>query len=129
MQSMLDGLSAFHDIGLAKAFISKSGFEATARAAELCPGAEHPIVRTHPVTGRKHLFVNRGFTRHIVGVEPAESDAILGFLFTHCEQPNFHLRHHWRAGDVAIWDERTTLHFATADHFPHRREMARITVS
>jgi len=129
MQAMLDGLVAFHDIGAAKAFISKAGADVTAKAAELVPGAEHPIVRTHPDTGRKHLFVNRGFTRHIVGLAPDESDALLEFLFRLCEQPNFQIRHRWSLGDVAMWDELTTLHFATADHFPQRREMARITVS
>lgn len=128
LQSMLDGLRAFHDIGAAKAFISKAGADVTAKAAELVPGAEHPVVRTHPDTGRRHLYVNRGFTRNIVGLAPDESDALLELLFRVCEQPNIQVRHHWSPGDVAIWDELTTLHFATADHFPQRREMARITV-
>ena len=100
----------------------------TAKAAELVPGAEHPVVRTHPDTGRRHLYVNRGFTRSIVGLAPDESDALLELLFRHCEQPNIQVRHQWSPGDVAIWDELPTLHFATADHFPQRREMARITV-
>ena len=129
MQSMLDGLVAFHDIGAAKAFISKAGADVTARAAELVPGAEHPVVRTHPDTGRKHLYVNRGFTRHIVGLAPDESDTLLELLFRHCEQPNVQIRHHWSPGDVVMWDELPTQHFATADHFPQRREMARITVA
>ena len=129
MQAMVDDLVAFHDIGAAKAFISKAGADVTARAAELVPGAEHPVVRTHPDTGRKHLYVNRGFTRHIVGLAPDESDTLLEVLFRHCEQPNVQIRHRWSPGDVVMWDELPTQHFATADHFPQRREMARITVA
>ena len=129
MQSMVDGLTAFHDIGAAKAFISKAGADATSRAADLAPGAEHPVVRTHPDSGRRHLYVNRGFTPRIVGLEPDESDTILEVLFRHCEQPNVQIRHRWSPGDVVMWDELPTQHFATADHFPRRREMARITVA
>lgn len=125
MQGMLDGLTAFHDMGRGTAFLTKGGEEMTRRAAELCPGAEHPVVRTHPATGRKFLYVNRGFTRRIVGLEPAESDALLEFLFRHCERPEFQVRYEWSEGDVAIWDERPTLHYAVADHYPRRREMAR----
>jgi taurine dioxygenase len=108
--------------------VSKAGAELTAKAAELCPGAEHSVVRTHPVTGRKHLYVNRGFTRRIVGLNPSESDALLEFLYRHCEHPNFQVRYEWTVGDVAIWDERPTMHFAVSDHYPLRREMARATV-
>jgi taurine dioxygenase len=129
MRAMVDGLTAFHDIGAAKAFISKAGADVTARAAELVPGAEHPVVRTHPDTKRRHLYVNRGFTRNIVGLEPDESEMLLEVLFRHCEQPNFQIRHRWSPGDVVMWDELPTQHFATADHFPRRREMARITVA
>ena len=128
LQNMVDGLTAFHDIGAAKAFVSKAGADVTARAAALVPGAEHPVVRIHPDTGRKHLYVNRGFTRRIVGLDPDESDTLLELLFRHCERPNFQVRHRWSPGDVVVWDELPTQHFATADHFPRRREMARITV-
>jgi taurine dioxygenase len=128
LQNMVDGLSAFHDIGAAKAFVSKAGADVTARAAELVPGAEHPVVRTHPDTGRKHVYVNRGFTRRVVGLDPDESDTLLELLFRHCERPNFQIRHRWSPGDVVVWDELPTQHYATADHFPRRREMARITV-
>jgi taurine dioxygenase len=125
MQGMLDGLVAFHDMGRGTAFLTKGGEEMTRKAAELCPGAEHPVVRTHPVTGRKFLYVNRGFTRRIIGLHESESDALLEMLFRHCEHPAFQVRHEWTEGEVAIWDERPTLHYAVADHFPLRREMAR----
>lgn len=127
LQGMLEGLTAFHDMGRALGFLTKGGEELTRRAAALCPGAEHPVVRTHPVSGRRYLYVNRGFTRRIVGLAPAESDALLELLFRHCERPEFQVRYEWAVGDVAIWDERPTLHYAVADHFPQRREMARAT--
>ncbi|GMU79774.1 MAG: hypothetical protein AMXMBFR46_25640 [Acidimicrobiia bacterium] len=129
LQAMLEGLAAFHDMGAGRAFISKAGAEVTQKAAELCPGAEHPVVRTHPITGRKHLYVNRGFTRRIVGLHPHESDALLEVLFRSCEHPNVQVRYEWTVGDVAIWDERPTLHFAVSDHYPQRREMARATAA
>ena len=125
MQGMLEGLVAFHDMGRATAFKSKGGEEMTRKAAELVPGAEHPVVREHPVTGRRFLYVNRGFTNRIVGLTAPESDTLLEFLFRHCERPEFQVRYEWTEGDVAIWDERPTLHFAVADHYPRRREMAR----
>jgi taurine dioxygenase len=128
MQAMIEPLTAFHDMGAGIAFISKAGPELTAQAKELCPGAEHPVVRTHPDTGRRYLYVNRGFTQRIVGLHPRESAALLELLFQQCEHPNYQVRYEWAVGDVAIWDERPTQHFAVSDHFPLRREMARATV-
>lgn len=128
MQRMLEDLTAFHDMGRGTAFLTKGGEEMTRKAAELCPGAEHPVVRTHPVTGRRFLYVNRGFTRRIVGLDDSESEALLQLLFRHCEHPGFQVRYEWSEGDVAIWDERPTLHYAVADHYPQRREMARVNV-
>lgn len=128
MQEILAPLTAFHDMGAGQAFRSKAGSALTDQAGALVPGAEHPVVRTHPASGRRYLYVNRGFTRHIVGLAPAESDALLELLFRHCEQPAFQVRYEWSPGDVAIWDERPTLHFAVADHYPRRREMARAVV-
>lgn len=128
MQRMLEGLDAHHTMGASRSFLSKAGPEAVARTLEAFPGAVHPVVGTHPSTGRRYLAVNREFTQSIVGMEPEESDALLGFLTTHVTQPNFQLRHSWTVGDVAIWDERATQHFAVADYVPARREMGRVAV-
>ncbi|MSP30084.1 MAG: TauD/TfdA family dioxygenase [Acetobacteraceae bacterium] len=78
--------------------------------------ASHPIIRTHPETGRKSLFVNRGFTDNIEGLAPAESDAFLEFLFTHSSRPEILYRHQWRLHDLVIWDNRCTMHYAVADY-------------
>ena len=88
----------------------------------------HPVVATHPVSGRRYLNVNREFTDSIVGLHGDESRAILGFLTDSATDPNVHVRHSWREGDVALWDERCTQHFAVADYLPERREMGRVAV-
>jgi taurine dioxygenase len=128
MRRMLEPLSAWHGMGSAAAFLSKAGAEAVARTREQFPGAAHPVVGVHPVTGRPYLNVNKEFTDHIVGLEPAESAALLGFLVDHATNPNFQVRHRWTVGEVAIWDERCTQHFAVADYLPERREMGRVAV-
>jgi taurine dioxygenase len=98
------------------------------RAVAKHPPVTHPVVRTHPVSGRKALFVNEGFTTHIHELKPSESDALLAFLFAHAGRPEFTLRWHWNVDDVAFWDNRITQHYAVADYLPERRVMHRATV-
>lgn len=95
---------------------------------ETYPRAAHPIVRTHPETGRKCLFVNRAFTTHIQGVPRDESDAILSYLYAHMEHPNFQVRFQWEPGSIAFWDNRCAQHRAIWDYWPHRRYGHRVTV-
>ena len=92
------------------------------------PRAEHPVVRTHPVTNRKALYVNRGFTSHIVGLPRDESDAILAYLYQHCENPLFQCRFRWTENAIAFWDNRCTQHRAMWDYWPHTRSGTRVTV-
>ncbi len=92
------------------------------------PSSEHPVIRTHPVTGRPALFVNSGFTRRIKGVTRAESDALLRYLFEHVKNPNFHCRFQWEPNSVALWDNRCTQHMAVWDYFPETRSGIRVTV-
>lgn len=92
------------------------------------PRAEHPIVRTHPESGRKGLFVNRLFTTTVVGLNRNESDALLEMLFRHAEFVDFQCRFKWRPGSVAMWDNRCTLHYAVFDYFPQRRSGYRVTI-
>lgn len=91
------------------------------------PPVEHPVVCTHPVSGRKALYVNEGYTTRLLGVDRHESDAVLGYLFQHVRTPEFQCRLRWRAGTVAVWDNRVTQHYAVAD-YSERRLMHRVTL-
>jgi taurine dioxygenase len=133
MQRFLSGLTAQHSV--AKSFpperwqsdpAFKDRYE---RAVAKHPPVNHPVIRTHPVSGRKGLFVNEGFTTHINELKPRESDALLKFLFSHAGQPEFTIRWRWSVNDVAFWDNRNTQHYAVADYLPDRRTMHRATVN
>jgi len=130
-RKFLEGLDAEHDFVKSFPLERYSGagererwFEAQAKH----PPVTHPVIRTHPVTGRRALFVNEGFTTRILGLNPRESEATLRFLFEHVSRPEFTLRWRWRQGDVAFWDNRVTQHYATADYLPARRVMHRATI-
>lgn len=90
--------------------------------------ALHPMIITHPLSGRKAIYVNPDFTTHIDGLKKAESDAILAFLYTHCKNADFQCRVSWRKGDVTMWDNRATWHKAINDYQGYRRYMHRVTV-
>ena len=89
---------------------------------------EHPVVRTHPETGRKNLFVNPGFTRSIKGLTPKESDALLSFLYEHMTTPEYIVRYRWEEGDLGFWDNRTTMHYAIGDYGDAHRVIQRVTI-
>ena len=92
------------------------------------PQAVHPIVRTHPVTGRKALFVNENFTMHINELSPEESRAVLDLLFAHSTKPAFQARFKWHPHSVAFWDNRSVQHIAMWDYFPQVRSGNRVTI-
>lgn len=132
LQRLLDGLSATHDF--TRSFPLErfgSTAEDLARYHEVQrknPPLSHPVIRTHPVSGRKGLFVNDGFTTRINELEAAESDALLRFLFAHSTRPEFTIRWRWQENDVAFWDNRITQHYAVDDYRPQRRVMHRATI-
>ena len=131
MQKRIEGLSVFHDAGdrFWTGVAVALGAEKTREIrAQVSAGAEHPLVRTHPITGRKALFVAGYFMQHIVGMHEDESRMLLDFLMTHATQPRFQCRWRWKPNDLAIWDERCTLHLALPDHYPQLRRMRRCTV-
>jgi taurine dioxygenase len=132
MRDLLHGMTAEHSV--VKSFpaarwgsdpASRERYE---RAVSKHPPVTHPVVRTHPVSGRKALFVNSGFTTRINELTASESEALLAFLYAHAARPEFTLRWHWRVDDVAFWDNRVTQHYAVADYLPERRLMHRATV-
>jgi taurine dioxygenase len=131
LQRWLGELSALHWHGphFARNFgLEAMGPQAVARFERAFPPVEHPVVLTHPETARRVLFVNPSYTVRLVGVEPAESEMLLDFLFRHVTQPRFQLRHHWSPGDLVLWDERSTLHLAPTDFLPHPRRLIRVAV-
>jgi taurine dioxygenase len=89
----------------------------------------HPVVRKHPVSGKKGLFVNCVFTTHIVGMKEKESEQILSFLYEHIESPEYHCRFHWTPNAIAMWDNRITQHRVVADDPGARRVMQRLTLA
>jgi len=88
----------------------------------------HPVVRTHPETGEKVLFVNPGFTSHIVELDRPESDVLLNFLYQHSVRPEFTVRYHWSAGDIGFWDNRSTQHAVVGDFGTQHRLIQRVTL-
>ena len=92
------------------------------------PDPEHPIVRSHPQTGNKCLYVNIAFTRRIVGMEQSESDDLLRLLYRQAAIPEYQCRLRWQKDTVAFWDNRCTQHYAVADFFPQRRVVERMTI-
>jgi len=131
LRGFLAGLRARHDF--AKSF--DPGEDATSeyrakweRTRATHRTVSHPVVRTHPESGEKGLFVNEGFTLSIEGLARAESDALLAFLFAHSRQPELTYRHRWQTGDVLFWDNRITQHYAVIDYWPRSRRMHRATI-
>lgn len=126
MKEFLSGLNAIHDgEHVYRGRYAVNGVDDTGK---VYPQAEHPIVRTHPVTGRKALYVNRTFTSHIPALTRAESDALLGFLYTHSEQPLFQCRFSWEKDSIAFWDNRCVQHHAMWDYYPNVRSGFRVTI-
>ncbi len=135
MRRVIDDLEVVHDNSeFITAMLRKMPDGPQARSIadalrEAYPPVTHPLVRTHPDTGRQSLFLGGGFMRRIVGMHEPESDLILGFLRRHIENAALQCRWRWMPGDLAIWDERSTNHRSAADHFPQERSIRRVEVS
>lgn len=135
MQRMLEGVKAIHSAGRAYGTQGVFAKETAKRTMEIIVSPEadktltHPLVRTHPVTGRKALFVSPVYTVGIEGMTPKESQALLGFLFAHIVQDEFVYRHKWRKDMLLMWDNRCTVHFAEGGYDGHLRVMHRTTVA
>ena len=125
MKGMLEGLTAVHDGALP----FQSSYRVAPPDGKEYPRNEHPLVIVHPETGRKVLYVNSGFTSHIKGLAPAESKAILQFLYNHiATTPRLYCRVEWQPNTLTFWDNRCTQHHAVWDYYPHSRYGERVTI-
>ena len=130
IKDLVDGLTAVHDgrraFGKILKAVGKGEWDGK-EFTELTP-VEHPVVRTHPETGRRSLFVNPGFTVRIKGLTGKESDTLLQFLYAHMATPEYVVRYRWEAGDLGFWDNRTTMHYAITDYGNAHRVIQRVTI-
>jgi taurine dioxygenase len=125
MKSYLHGMTALHDgEPFYRGLYANDGL----KDKEKYPQAVQPVIRTHPITKKKALYVNRVFTQELVGIPRDESRSILTFLFEHMENPIFQCRFRWRAKSIAFWDNRCAQHRAMWDYWPHVRYGNRVTV-
>ena len=131
MKQYLDGLESWHDMNGPMTMALRQGVVTHDRYLEVIQMNKrhlHPVVTTHPVTGRKALHISPTYTTHIDGLAPAESDAILAYLHAHCQHVQFVYRHRWTVGDMVLWDNRSVIHNAILDYRPHQRRMQRASV-
>jgi taurine dioxygenase len=126
VRAALDGLRAVHDF--TRTFGRALDPEALAQKQKEYPPAEHPVVRTHPETGRKALYVNGAFTSHIVGMAREDSRRLLDLLYRQATVPEYQCRFRWRPHSIAFWDNRAVQHYAASDYWPQRRVMERVTI-
>ena len=130
VKAKIDNAVAVHDFthfraGMRKRGVSEDQIEAMNRKY---PMAEHPVVRTHPETGRRCIYVNAAFTLHIVGMDKAESDSLLAHLYAQAAIPEYQCRFRWTPNAIAFWDNRASQHYAVSDYWPAVRRMERVTI-
>ena len=130
VKEQIEGKVAVHDFAHFRTGMRKRGkSEAEIEAFNAqYPMVEHPVVRTHPETGRRGVYVNIGFTQHIVGLDKAESDALLKHLYAQAAIPEYQCRFRWETHSIAFWDNRASQHYAVSDYWPAVRRMERVTI-
>lgn len=132
LKNQLHGMQAVHNLANRYAGNRMQGStrdQLTAEQKAKNPDRIHPVIRTHPATGRKCIYVDETYTDRIVGMPAAESRALLAELHSHCTQPQFYYRHQWQVGDLLVWDNCATQHKSTFDYaLPQRRLLYRTTV-
>ncbi|MEQ8327193.1 TauD/TfdA dioxygenase family protein [Parvibaculum sp.] len=130
VKERIDGAIAIHDFAHFRKMMQKLGKtpEEIEEMNRKYPMVEHPVVRTHPETGRKGIYVNIAFTQHIAGMDKAESDALLAHLYAQAAVPEYQCRFRWRKNSIAFWDNRACQHYAASDYWPAVRKMERVTI-
>ncbi len=126
LKAKLEGLRAVHDF--TRTFGLLLDPETLAEKQKEFPAVEHPVVRTHPVTGLKAIYVNAVFTSHIVGLEREEGDRLLRLLQRQAAVPEYQCRFRWEKNSIAFWDNRSLQHYAASDYWPQHRVMERVTI-
>ncbi|MDA1099843.1 MAG: TauD/TfdA family dioxygenase [Proteobacteria bacterium] len=130
VREQVEGRLAVHDFEGFRLRLRKRG----ATEAEIedfnktYPNPEHPVIRSHPETGRKGIYVNAAFTKHIVGMAPEESGRLLALLYQQANMPEYQCRFRWAANSIAFWDNRACQHYAASDYWPHNRRVERVTI-
>lgn len=125
----IEGLRAYHDFTQIYRGCFANNPEALLDMQKVLPKQPHPIVLTHPVTGKKGIFVNRVSTTHIVGKTEEESRTILSKLYQKAMIPEYQVRYQWDRHDIAMWDNLSTQHYAISDYWPEERRMERISLA
>ena len=130
IKAKIEGAYAVHDFAHFRKLLVKQGKtpEEVEAFNKLYPMMEHPVVRTHPETGRKAIYVNVAFTQHIVGMDKAESDVLLKHLYAQAAIPEYQCRFRWQPHSIAFWDNRASQHYAASDYWPAGRRMERVTI-
>ncbi|MEP5939221.1 MAG: TauD/TfdA family dioxygenase [Erythrobacter sp.] len=126
MKRMCEGLTAVHDI--ARVFAKRLN-KTPEELHEQYPPMRHPVIRTHPETGERVIYVNNGFTSHIEGLSKDESQWLLAHLYATAADVELQCRFRWQKGSIAFWDNRVCQHLAVSDYFPARRVMERVTIA
>lgn len=130
IKQIIEGLHAVHDFKNFRTLYNKSEADQKRlrEMEQLYPNPTHPVVRTHPVTGKKAIFVNPQFTLRINGLKTGESDALLRLLYEQAQVPEYQFRLRWKPGTIALWDNPSTQHYAANDYYPSQRKMERVAV-
>jgi taurine dioxygenase len=130
VRDRVDGLVARHDFAGFRRGLQRRGAtdEEIAEFNATYPNPEHPVIRTHPETGRKAIYVNAGFTQEIIGIDPEESRELLDLLYRQAAFPEYQVRFRWENNSVAFWDNRSCQHYAVSDYWPNVRKAERVTI-
>jgi len=130
VKETIEGRVALHDFGHFRTGMRRAGKSEEEIEAfnQAYPSVEHPIVRTHPETGARSIYVNAAFTQHVVGMEPEESRSLLKHLYAQAAIPEYQCRFHWAPGSIAFWDNRASQHYAVSDYWPAVRRVERVTI-